>query len=67
LAFVEYLEFGPHAELVHLGQNPAHDRKAILEDLVAEVDASARERRHLGTKLQNARALVRRHADCAAG
>ena len=64
---VEDLQLGPHAELVHLLENAAHDRKAVLEDVVAEVDAAAGQRRHLGSKLQDARAFFRRHSNRAAG
>src|SRR6185312_9104380 len=63
MAFVENLELGLYVELDHLLQDTAHDWKAVFEDVVAEVHAAARERRHFGSKFEHAGPFERRHAD----
>src|SRR5665213_603139 len=67
VAEIEDLELRGDAECGDLRGDPTHDRKAVLEDIVAEVDRAAGERRHLRPQRERRRALGGRHPDRPAG
>ena len=61
------LELGHAPRCANAMREIADLRPRVDEDVIAEVERAAVERRHLGTTCEGAGPLVDAHADCAAG